>query len=322
LPSIAILFNLSLTTGCFPTEFKEAVVRPRLKKTGLDTSELKNYRPVSNLSFLSKLLERVVQTRLQAFLDTNGLMPEMQSAYRRHHSTETAFTKVYNDLLSAADNGQLSAMCLLDVIAAFDTVDHELLQLRLERQFGLRDSILQWFRSYLGDRSFRVVYGAGTSAVVFVVCSVPQGSVLGPLLLVLYVADLVNVVEKHGPRLYAYADDSQLTLHLRRDELAASIERLERCIDDVDQWMSANRLMLNVDKTEWLLVGSRRILSSLDITRPVLQLGRNTVVASDHVRLLGVDIVSDLSLDRHVTNVSASCFYRLRQMRRIRRSLD
>jgi len=110
------------------------------------------------------------------------------------------------------------------------------------------------------------VYGAGTSAVIFIVCSVPQGSVLGPLLFLLYVADLVNVVEKHGIRLHAYADDLQLTLDFRRDELAASIERLERCIEDVDQWMSANRLMLNVDKTEWLLVGSRRTLSALHIT--------------------------------------------------------
>ena len=105
--------------------------------------------------------------------------------------------------MSAADNGQLSALCLLDLTAAFDTADHELLLSRLERLFGLRDSILQWFRSYLGDRSFRIVHGAGTSAVVFIVCSVPQGSVLGPLLFVLYVADLVN-----GLRLYAYADDS------------------------------------------------------------------------------------------------------------------
>ena len=83
--------------------------------------------------------------------------------------------KMYKDLLSAADNGKLSALCLLDLTAAFDTVDQELFLSRLERQFGLRDSILQWFRSFLGDRSFRVVYGAGTSAVVFIVCSVPQG---------------------------------------------------------------------------------------------------------------------------------------------------
>ena len=91
-------------------------------------------------------------------------------------------------------------LCLLNLTAAFDTVDHELLLSMLERQFGLRDSILQWFKSYLGDRSFRVVYGAGTSAVIFIVCSVPQDSVLGPLLFVLYVADLVDVVEKRTTR--------------------------------------------------------------------------------------------------------------------------
>jgi len=103
----------------------------------LDSSDMKNYWPVSNLPFLPKLLEKVVQRRLQEFLDSNGVMPPMQSAYRRFHSTETAVTKVYNDLLLAADKGQVSALCLLDLTAAFDTVDHELLLHRLERHFGL-----------------------------------------------------------------------------------------------------------------------------------------------------------------------------------------
>jgi len=158
-PFISLLFNKSLTSGYFPLEFKQAVVRPLLKKSGLDASDLKNFRPVSNLSFLSKLLERIAQCRLQLFLDSNDLMPETQSAYRRFHSTETAVTKVYNDLLFAADDGQMSALCLLDLTAAFDTVDHALLIDRLERQFGLRDNVLEWFRSYLSDRTFRVVYG-------------------------------------------------------------------------------------------------------------------------------------------------------------------
>ena len=132
-PFVALLFNASLVSGFFPSEFKQAVIRPLLKKSGLDAGELKNFRPVSNLAFLSKLLERVVQCRLQAFLDSNDMMPPMQSAYRRFHSTETAVTKVYNDLLLAADVGQVSVLCLLDLTAAFDTVDHQLYTLASSR---------------------------------------------------------------------------------------------------------------------------------------------------------------------------------------------
>jgi len=140
-PSVAPLFNKSLKTGCFPAAFKLAVIRPLLKRSGLDPNQPKGYRTVSNLPFLSKLLERVVQvvqTRLPAFLDSNNLMPATQSVYRQLHSTETAVTAVYNDLLLAADSGQVSAICLLDLTTAFDTVDHDLLLLRLERQYGLR----------------------------------------------------------------------------------------------------------------------------------------------------------------------------------------
>ena len=139
---ITSLFNRSLVTGCFPSEFKHAIVCPLLKKIGLDASDLKNYRPVSNLSFLSKLLESVVQRRLQAFLDSNELIPSQQSAYCQHHSTETAVHKVYNDLLMAADCGLVSALWLLDLTATFDTVDHDLFLLRLERQFGLRQYVV------------------------------------------------------------------------------------------------------------------------------------------------------------------------------------
>jgi len=113
-PFITVMFNKSLDTGCFPTEFKQAVVRPLMEKTEFDDSHLKNFRSVSNLSFISKLLEKIVQTRIQAFFDSNGLMPRIQSAYRRFHSTETAVTKVFNDLMVSADNIQMSALCLLE----------------------------------------------------------------------------------------------------------------------------------------------------------------------------------------------------------------
>jgi len=121
----------------------EALVRPLLKKVGLDAGDQKSFRHVSNLPLLSKLLERVVQARLQAFLESNR-PPKTQSA--KYHSTETAVTGVYNDLLLAADRGQVLALCLLDLTAAFDTVDHKLLLLRFQRQFGLRGTVLMWFR--------------------------------------------------------------------------------------------------------------------------------------------------------------------------------
>jgi len=132
-----------LTITCsFPSEFKRAVVRPLLKKRGLDVSQLKNYRPVSNLSFLSKLLERVVQIRLQAYLNTNNLMPETQSAYRQFHRTETAVTKVYNDLLLAADKGLVSAVCTLSAWSHSGIRHRRLMMLRLERQFGQHGVVL------------------------------------------------------------------------------------------------------------------------------------------------------------------------------------
>jgi len=234
-PFITLLFNRLLVTGCFPSEFKHAIVHPLLKKNGLDVSDLKNYRPVSNLSFLSKLLEKVVQRRLQAFLDSNQLMPSQQSAYRQHHSTETAVLKVYNDLLMAADSGLVSALCLLDLTAAFDTVDHE-------RQFGLRGVTLLWFRSYLSGRSYRVWFAGAASktvhvicSTVHVICSVPQGSVLGLRLFTVYSADLVDKAVEHDINFHGYADDTQLYVHCRLEEIAASSQLLPNCWNAASQ---------------------------------------------------------------------------------------
>jgi len=126
--------------------------------------------------------------------------------------------KVHNDLLLAADNnGDVSELCLLDLTAAFDTIDHDLMMLKLERQFGLRGVVLDWFRSYLCGRTYRVIHGRKTSYTVHVKCSVPQGSVLGPRVFILYVADLEDVAAKHSVNIHSYADDTQLYQHGRRD---------------------------------------------------------------------------------------------------------
>jgi hypothetical protein len=288
----------------------------------MDVNQLKSFRPVSNLPFLSKLLEKVVQTQLQAYLDEHDATPRHQSAYRRHHSTETALIKVYNDLLLAADNGKVSALVLLDLTAAFDTIDHELLLLRLERQFGVCGRALDWFQSYSTGRIYCVVFGGSKSSVIHVTCSVPQGSVLGPLLFILYTADLADLASTFGVNLHAFADDTQLYLHCSINDVIQSTALLELCIVAIGDWMVANRLKLNADKTEVIWLGSRHSVRILDSCSRSLTLGTDTVDAASAVRLLGITVTPDLLLDKHVATVSAKCFFQLRQLRRVRRSLD
>ena len=221
-PFITLLINKSLATGCFPASFKHAVIFPLLKKNDMDPGELKNFRPVSNLPLLSKLTERVVQIQLQAYLDTHGMMSKHQSAYRKFHSTETALARIYNDLLVATDEGKVSAICLLDLTAAFDTVDHDLILMRLQRSYGIQSHALAWFRSYLTGRTYCVVFSGKTSASINVTCSVPQGSVLGPQLFSLYTAELADLASKYGVTLHAYADDNQLYVHCSISEAEQS----------------------------------------------------------------------------------------------------
>ena len=158
------IVNLSLTSGTVPFAFKKAVVKPLIKKPNLDPEVLGNYRPVSNLPYLSKILERAVADQLQAHLDTNSLHVKFQSAYRRGHNTETALLRILNDLLVMIDGGNNGVLVLLDLSAAFDTLDHTLLLQRLHAEIGLDGSALDWFSSYLSCRSQQVLVGHALSA--------------------------------------------------------------------------------------------------------------------------------------------------------------
>ena len=156
-----------------------------MKKIELDPADVKSYRPISNLSVLSKLLERLVARQLLDYLTAFKLLPELQSAYRAHHSTETAVLKVLGDILRAVDSGDLAVLTLLDLSAAFDTVDHATLLRRLNVSYGLGGRVISWFKSYLEGRTQFVRCGRNRSTLAFVTCGVPQGSVLGPILFLL-----------------------------------------------------------------------------------------------------------------------------------------
>jgi len=149
---------------------------------------------------------------------------------------------MYNGMLIVADGGQPSALCLLNISAAFDTVDHDLLMQRLERQYGLRGVVLQWFSSYLSGRSFQVAHGGSTSSAVYIPCSVPQGSVLGPHLFILYMAHFEDNTAEHGICCHAFADDTQLYVHCRRDDVTSAVLRVQNCTEAVGHLMLANCL--------------------------------------------------------------------------------
>ena len=151
-PFLTKLFNRSLSTATVPKVFKSALIMPLLKKPDLDSADPRSYLPISNLSVVSKLLERIVFRQLYSCLSTADLLPRLQSAYRTHHSTETAVLKVLTDILYAVDDGDLSVLALLDLSAAFDTVDHDFLLTWLKVSFGIRGAALDWFWSYVTNR--------------------------------------------------------------------------------------------------------------------------------------------------------------------------
>ena len=313
-PDVLAIVNLSLSTGTFPSCFKHALVYPLLKSPTLDASVLNNFRPISKLPFLSKVLEKVVSTQLIAFLDNNDLFEKFQSGFRSQHSTETALIKVTNDLLLTADSGLSSILILLDLSSAFDTVDHDILISRLEHLIGISGVALQWFKSYLSNRSFSVSLGGACSSHAPLLCGVPRGSILGTLLFSIYMLPLGKIIQRHNINFHLYADDTQLYIPLKPG--SSDISHILSCLTDIKAMMSNNFLQLNESKTEIILFSlsssSTRIPDSLPSTFSIQTEARN----------LGVIFDSELSFDSQVTKVVQSCFWQLRQLTRIRSFLS
>jgi len=212
------------------------------------------------------------------------------------HSTETAV--VLSDILLAIDRGDLAVLILLDLTAALDTVDHDILLQRLLMSFGIQDVALQWFQSYLLGRSQYVRRGVARSTIVALMCGVPQGSVLGPILFIMYTADLVSVTESHGLSPYMYADDTQVNGSCRPAAVDDFSLRISACVGAVSSWMKSNRLSLNCDKTEVLWCASCRRQHQLPSN--ALSIDGTLVEPVKSARDLGIYIDSGLLMRTHV----------------------
>ncbi len=320
LPILHLLCNTSMSDGVLPDSEKAAIVTPILKKAGLDPDNTASYRPISNLTFVSKLIERLVSCQLTSYLQDNHLMPPVQSAYRKHYSTETATLKVASDVFDSIDAGKLTILAMLDLSAAFDTVDHEILKSRLSMSYGVGGTVLRWLTSFLTDRTQTVNFAAQRSAPFKLTCGVPQGSVLGPILFNMYTADVIRIAASFGVTVHCYADDVQLYVHCLAKDSQTAVARLLACIEAIDNWMRSNRLKMNPDKTQCIWLGTRQQLAKISIEQ--LHLHDGTVITpSTSVRNLGVIFDNELTMTSHVANITCSCFYQLRQLRSVRRSL-
>ncbi|CAB3987345.1 Hypothetical predicted protein, partial [Paramuricea clavata] len=266
LPVITKIINISLETGYFPRDWKEAIILPRLKKSGLE-SAFENLRPISNLAYISKLIERAVYNQTHDHILRCGFYPVLQSAYRRYHSTETALLKVLNDILLSMNSQRVTLLVLLDLSSAFDTIDHGILLERLRSKFGIRGKVLSWFSSYLSGRSQRVMLNGTLSDSSDLNFGVPQGSCLGPLLFILYASKLFDIINNHSPDSHGFADDTQLYVSFKPDypcDQCEAISVMESCVNDLRKWMIQDKLKLNDGKTELLIIGSKQQLEKLN----------------------------------------------------------
>ena len=317
LPTLTKIVNMSISSSIMPDNLKTASVTPLLKKNGLDIDEFKNYRPVSNLPYLSKLIEKAVVKQLKVHLSNNQLEEPLQSAYKKLNSTETALIKIMNDFLCGMDRSEITIAVLLDQSAAFDTCHQDVLLNRLKHEYGITDSALEWCRTYFVGRCQKVCISGTSSNPVQLDTGFPQGSIFGPFAYPISMSPMFQIARIHSVSIHMYVDDTQLYITCSLDKLDECMVHLKACLQDIKCWMLQNHLKMNDSKTEVLIICSeanRKKLSHISS----LEVGTECVEPSTSARNLGVFIDETLSMQDQVNYTIKACYAQLYRISKIR----
>ena len=316
LPLFVELVNRSLNEGSMDG-IKSSVIDPLMKKLGLDVDVKKNYRPVNNLVSISKLIERVVNKRIDTHMEKNCLHNKRAFGYKKHHSTETMMLGVVNDVLTGFEDDKCTVMIFLDLSAAFDTIDIDKLTEILEEEIGLGGTALKWCKSFLTNRTQRVKINGQYSDKLEVKYGSVQGSVLGPKFFNIYVRSQPKVFLNCGFETSSFADDSNgmktFSIKFQYNVLKNDVAT---CVNNVVQWMNAQFLKINPDKTEIILFHPDWMKSQVIIGGTMI--GGECIRFSQLVKNVGVWLDCNMNLNMHVNKIVAQCYRLLRNLGRVR----
>ena len=318
LPIWTKLVNVSIAEGSMDC-LKNAIILPLIKDLDslVDRDNLKNYRPVSNLMYVGKLIERVVSIQLHKHMTNNNLDMDFQHGYKKGHSCETLLLKVTNDILVANDNKMPSILMLLDLSAAFDTVDQEKLLVILKNEIGIEGIALNWFKSFLQNRTQKVKIGVAYSKVSALLYGVPQGSVLGPDLFGIYIRSIKKHVAPSKFSIFGFADDHQLhKVFLPVFQVDALGNEIQHCFNLISNWMNKFFLKLNSDKTKILVISPPSIRDNIFIGGTYID--KKCVRFVRKAKNLGVILDDELQFKPQILKVVQSCFRIIRDLAKIK----
>nr|CAH7716240.1 unnamed protein product [Callosobruchus chinensis] len=303
---ITFIFNTCISTSCFPNDWKQAKVIPLPKNSNpCDYSDL---RPISILTTLSKAFEMLLQDQIKVFVQENNIITSVQSGFRAHHSTVTALAHITDDIIKSVDKKSCVCLVLLDYSKAFDTLDHGILCNKL-RYFGFSDSSVSLIRDYLSNRVQSVLVGGKLSEALMKTIGVPQGSVLGPLLFALYIADFHEFT--NHCHIHHYADDTQLYLSFNAVQFDSAVSRINADLDTLYNVSITHNLNLNSEKSQVIVFdGVGRYLMEIH----AIIIDNKTLPITDCLKNLGLWIDSDLRFTKHVNQLCQTSYNTLRQL--------